>query len=345
LAVCPVVNVGANDRDLNYPSAVERFFAIRIRWWMLMPFCRLIFVLAVNGNADVRHASKSMAEMRQEKTTNFRSLAIIGMLNTFTVTVPNMLMGWFSLQDNGGLKGGNVMDSIFFYVSCFSFILTMISMCYGLLDAVVHTIDFMDKLLNEVQEAEDHQHKCIKFAKWHLDELADVCHYVHMALYALKRDSAKMFHPRAKSLLRAMKNHIPEDEQMLHFKNELMLKIDPEDAQLDVKAYANFMEDEKEQWKIMILEYYSQIEWWMHKYMKDLRKSCVIAKMPDRLILDKYLEILERREKVEKIQLTALSSMHNRDQESEELQTDGVTKVYRSGGANNVRRMPGANTV
>merc|ERR1719494_1581265 len=109
----------------------------------------------------------------------------------------------------------------------------MISMCYGILDAVVHTIDFMDKLLNEVQEAEEQQHKCIKFAKWHLDELADVCHYVYMAHYALKQDSAQMFRPRAKSLLKAMKNHIPEDEQMLHFKNELMRKIDPEGAKLD----------------------------------------------------------------------------------------------------------------
>jgi len=332
LAVCPVVNVGANE-EIKYAGPVERFFAIRIRWWMLAPFCRLIFVLAVNGNADVKHSNKSMAVMRQEKTTNFRSLAIIGMLNTFTVTMPNMLMGWFSLQDNGGFEDGSVMDSIFFFVSCFSFVLTMISMCYGILDAVVHTIDYMDKLLNEVQEAEDHQHKCIKFAKWHLDELADVCHYLHMALYALKRDSAQMFRPRAMALLRAMKNHIPEDKQMLHFKNALMLKIDPKDAKFDVTSYGSFEDHECEEWRIFILEYYSQIEWWMQKYMKDLRKSCVIAKMPHRLILEKYMTILEKREKVEVLQLNALSSLHNRDQEKEELQTDTIKKIYRLGGS------------
>lgn len=332
LAVCPVVNVGASE-TIHYPGTVERFHAIRIRWWMLTPFTRLIFVLAVNGNADVKHSSKTMETMRQEKTTNFRSMAIIGMLNTFTVTMPNMLMGYFSLQDNGGFQGGNVMDSIFFYVSCFSFVLTMISMCFGILDAVVHTIDYMDTLLNKVQEAEEHQNKCIKFAKWHLDELADVCHYVHMALYALKQDSARMFRPRAKALLKAMKNHIPEDDQMLHFKNELMRKIDPDGAKLDVKAYAKFSDDEREEWKIEILEYYSQLEWWMQKYMKDLRKSCVIAKMPHHLILEKYQTLLEKREKVEKIQLNDLSSLHNRDQETEELQTERVRKIYNSGGA------------
>merc|ERR1712198_163938 len=41
--------------------------------------------------------TKSMSKMREEKTTNFQSIAIIGMLNTCTVTVPNMVMVYFQM--------------------------------------------------------------------------------------------------------------------------------------------------------------------------------------------------------------------------------------------------------
>merc|ERR550534_2868759 len=329
------MNVGSVDDDLEYPSNIERFFSIRIRWWMVVPCCRLIFVLAVNGNADARHASKTMNQMRQEKTTNFRSLAIIGMLNTFTVTVPNMVMGWFSLQDNGGFEDGNVMDSIFFFTSCFSFVLTMISMCYGVLDAVVHTIDFMDKLLNDVQELEEHQHKCIKFAKWHLDELADVIHYIHMVLYALKKESTQLFRPRSKALLRAIKKHIPEDKEMLRFKNWLMKKIDPEvkeddagGANVDYKA-PKMDESETQEWKDLVLDYYGLIDCWMHQYLSDLTKSCVITKMDHNLILEKYMPILLKREKAERQQMLDTNSYLYRDEDQTAIETEKIKLIYK----------------
>lgn len=338
LAVCPTMNVGSVDDDLAYPSNIERFFSIRIRWWMVVPCCRLIFVLAVNGNADAGLASKTMNKMRAEKTTNFRSLAIIGMLNTFTVTVPNMVMGYFSLQASGGFEDGNVMDSIFFFTSCFSFGLTMISMCYGVLDAVVHTIDFMDKLLNDVQELEEHQHKCIKYAKWHLDELADVIHYIHMVLYALKQKSPQLFRPRSKALLRAIKKHIPEDKEMLGLKNFLMKKIDPEDAKEDDAGGANINDEEYkaptltepqiQMWKALILEYYGYIDCWMHNYLSDLKKSCVITKMDHNLILEKYIPILIKREKAERQQMLDCSSYYNRDNGEADIETGKVKEIY-----------------
>lgn len=353
LNVCPTLTVGSIDDDDDYPGRIERFFSIRIRWWMLVPCCRLIFVLVVNGNADANLSFKTMDDMRQEKTTNFRSLAIIGMLNTFTVTVPNMVMGWFSLQESGGFEDGSVMDSIFFFTSCFSFGLTMISMCYGVLDAVVHTIDFMDKLLNDVQELEEHQHKCIKYAKWHLDELADMIHYIHNVLHALKKNSLALFRPRSKALLRAVKKHIPEDKEMLDYKNLLMKTIDPNPHESRSRSASEehiySKSDVKEidlgggkmggqapklgesEIKDIILDYYAYIDCWMHQYMADLKKSCIITKMDHHLILKKYMPLLIKREKVERQEMLDCNQYFNRDEETMQLVTEKVQMIYNDG--------------
>merc|ERR1719357_1026437 len=155
------MTLGASDSAVQFQSPVVRMQMIRIRWYMLVPFARMLFIVVQFGNVDFKNAARKTSEsMRLEKLQTVRSIAVLGIVNTLTLTVPNIAIG----SQRRSSPNSSALDEIFFIANCISLSLTTISMCYGVLNAIVNKIDSMDKVLNDVEEAKQQQLEVAKYA-------------------------------------------------------------------------------------------------------------------------------------------------------------------------------------
>jgi len=177
---CPSMTLGPADARHEFESTAARLQSLRIRWFMLTPFARMLFIVIAFGNVDWKLRSKSADHLRQEKITAFRAIAVLGMVNCLTLTIPNIAIA--SLNIFYSNEDENTLDMIFFGSNCLSLLTTIMSMCFGVLNAVVYKIDSMDSILNDVAETQDRQLKISKYAKSHLKDLNELNQEIYLNL-------------------------------------------------------------------------------------------------------------------------------------------------------------------
>merc|ERR1719284_584686 len=144
-------------------------------------------------------------------------------------------------NDSDNEEGRNAtLDFIFFCTNCLSLFTTVISMCFGFLNAVVYKIDSMDAILNDVAETQDRQLKISKYSKSHLEDLNVINKEIYMNLALCDRvyssapsnnanaakDLKKMGARIAnwESLASKLRTFIPEDQAMHSLKAEIFSK-------------------------------------------------------------------------------------------------------------------------
>lgn len=308
---CPVMTLGAADNSVDFKSTVVRRQMLRMRWYMLVPFARMLFIVVQFGNVDFKSASKkTIGDMRREKLQTVRSITVLGMVNTLTLTIPNITIA-IARRSSGQ---GSSLDDIFFIMNCISLSFTAFSMCYGVLNAIVNKIDTMDKILNDVAEAEEQQLQVAKYANSHMEALYGMNAQIFRCLRSTsgnftgfvqntRPDPSLRTHigpsiSTYKSLLASLRAFVPEDVTMWDTKTTLvglleeMIKHSRKERMID-----STVEDSME---IALWELHGGVYQSMITYSFELKRACNIANMDWKSFAGNYTDFLANHEKMQK---------------------------------------------
>lgn len=310
---CPVMTLGPADNSVQFQSSVVRQQMLRMRWYMLVPFARMLFIVVQFGNVDFKGASKKTSDdMRREKLQTVRSITVLGMVNTLTLTVPNIAIA-IARRSSGQ---GSSLDDIFFIMNCISLSFTTFSMCYGVLNAIVNKIDTMDKILNDVAEATEQQLQVAKYANSHLEVLYEIHAQIFRSLANTSGAYTGLTKPRFqvgdpskrthigpsistyKSLLASLRAFVPEDITMWNTKRILVDLL--EKAILHSRTEFQIDQTVQDSIEIMLWELHGGVYQSMITYCAELERACNIADMDWKSFAGNYTDFLSNYKKTKK---------------------------------------------
>jgi hypothetical protein len=142
---------------------------IIIKWWMLVPGFRPLIILLSQGNPDQALKYKSLPMLQIEKNQTYRAFAVMGQLNLVTSTIPCAVIGIMMMDWSN--PTGDVAQLVFVGMALCSATLSIITMCFGVIDGLVNTIDTMDRSLNDYRSQQKMMRDSITYAKQHFDDI------------------------------------------------------------------------------------------------------------------------------------------------------------------------------
>jgi hypothetical protein len=142
---------------------------IIIKWWMLVPGFRPLIILLSQGNPDQALKYKSLPMLQIEKNQTYRAFAVMGQLNLVTSTIPCAVIGIMMMDWSN--PTGDVAQLVFVGMALCSATLSIITMCFGVIDGLVNTIDTMDRSLNDYRSQQKLMRDNITYAKQHFDDI------------------------------------------------------------------------------------------------------------------------------------------------------------------------------
>lgn len=318
--MCPVMNLGGADEDVKFPSVAARLLNIRLRWWMLVPCSRMLFIVVIFGNIDFKTAeTKTVDRIRTDKLLTIKGITTIGIVNTLTLTVPNILISLRRVL----YEEPNPLDHVFLYCNIVSLSFTIISMCFGVLHAVVTKIDIMDKILTDLTMAEHQQSVVAQYANSHLNDLYNLLHLIYKGIRAckhIKSDSKLDLEQIGAELSTwnrlegALGDFVPEDKVMFKSKKHtiaLLKEMDKITEDVDESVVDKYVLCATKI-KLSILKMRGRIEGTMYKYASDLKTACNITGLSFKKFAKKYVKFLECHER-EKQHALRTMARYNQD--------------------------------
>lgn len=142
---------------------------IIIKWWMLVPGFRPLIILLSQGNPDQALQYKSIQDLQIEKNQTYRAFAVMGQLNLVTSTIPCAIIG--VMMTDWSNPTDDVAQLVFVGMALCSATLSVTTMCFGVIDGLVNTIDTMDRSLNDYRAQQKSMRETITFAKQHFDDI------------------------------------------------------------------------------------------------------------------------------------------------------------------------------
>jgi len=231
-------------------------------------------------------------------------------VNCLTLTFPNIAIASINIFNSN--EDENTLDMIFFGSNCLSLLTTIMSMCFGVLNAVVYKIDSMDSILNDVAETQDRQLKISKYAKSHLKDLNELNQEIYMNLalsentYSgnAQNDDNYMAKMGARisnweSFSSKLLTFVPEDQKMHALKVQLL----EETGRLctfasdgDFAGNSNPKEEVQKSYKkleVLCWKLQGRIRAAAINYVEDLKVACRITKTNFKAIAGEFKPFLE----------------------------------------------------
>lgn len=153
---------------------------INIKWWMLVPGFRPLIILMSQGNPDQALQYKSIHDLQIEKNQTYRAFAVMGQLNLVTSTIPCAIIGTMMIDWSN--PTADIAQLVFMGMAFCSATLSIITMCFGVIDGLVNTIDTMDRSLNDYRAQQKSMRETITYAKMHFDNITTLSDDVRLVL-------------------------------------------------------------------------------------------------------------------------------------------------------------------
>jgi hypothetical protein len=137
------------------------------------------------GNPDQALKYKTIPELQIEKNQTYRAFAVMGQLNLVTATIPCAVIGTMMMDWSN--PTADIAQLVFSGMAFCSATLSITTMCFGVVDGLVNTIDTMDRALSDYRSQQKLMRDNITYAKQHFDDITTLSDDVRLLVARLRK--------------------------------------------------------------------------------------------------------------------------------------------------------------